>query len=310
MLVCNVSLLRRRASIVADLVEAAAALDAPGTGNVVFATLVDDPASVGDHVDAYLGQIMLEAASAAATVNAGFAYLTAAGDQTPIFDTFSASVPVAGTVAESVTSASTQDATVVSGVAYATWDAATVTAVTLSGGNLVATNTGTTSADQGARVASASGKTSGKYYFELTFTTMLGGVNIGAGIGTTASTYTNLGNSATTGVIQYQVGSIYANGSSAGITFGGLSSGTIIEVAADLDNRRIWFRPHGGNWNNNASYNPATNVGGITIPAGTMAPVCVFGGSVGASGNKFTANFGASAFSGTVPSGFTSGWTI
>jgi len=74
MLVCSVSQLARRAAIVADLAEATAALDSPGTGNIVFATLVDDPASVQDRVDAYRGQIMLEAASASETINAGSAY--------------------------------------------------------------------------------------------------------------------------------------------------------------------------------------------------------------------------------------------
>jgi hypothetical protein len=71
MLVCSVSQLQRRTAVVADVAEAAAALDAPGTGNVVFATLVDDPASVGELVDAYLGVIMAEAASAGEAVDAG-----------------------------------------------------------------------------------------------------------------------------------------------------------------------------------------------------------------------------------------------
>lgn len=73
MLVCNVSMRARRVGIAADIAEIATAVDATATGNVVFATLVDDPASVGDRVDAYLGEIMLEAASANAVVNAGFA---------------------------------------------------------------------------------------------------------------------------------------------------------------------------------------------------------------------------------------------
>src|SRR5262245_58714994 len=67
MLVCNVSVRPLRRAIAADLAEATAAADSPGTGNVVFATLVDDPANVQDVVDAYLGQIMLEAASAASS---------------------------------------------------------------------------------------------------------------------------------------------------------------------------------------------------------------------------------------------------
>jgi hypothetical protein len=95
MLVCNVAMRPARtgaAAIAADVIEAAAATDDPGTGNVVFATLVDDPASVGDLVDAYLGEIMLEAASAVDAVSAGAAFTDA--------------------IDETVTAADTQDATI------------------------------------------------------------------------------------------------------------------------------------------------------------------------------------------------------
>jgi hypothetical protein len=113
MLVCNVSQSQRRAGITADLAEAAAAVDSPGTGNVVFATLVDDPASVGDHVDAYLGQIMREAASAAATVNAGLVYRVAVDETVTAISTQSGSVPTvwSAAVVEAATAASTQSAT-------------------------------------------------------------------------------------------------------------------------------------------------------------------------------------------------------
>jgi len=74
MLVCNVSLRPPRAGIAADIVEAIAATDASASGQVVFATLVDDPASVSDIVNAYLGEIMVEAASAADAITAGSAY--------------------------------------------------------------------------------------------------------------------------------------------------------------------------------------------------------------------------------------------
>jgi hypothetical protein len=76
MLVCNVSLRPPRSGIAADLAEAAVASDNAGTGNVVFATLVDDPASVGEIVDAYLGEIMLEAASSGDAWDAGLVYAT------------------------------------------------------------------------------------------------------------------------------------------------------------------------------------------------------------------------------------------
>lgn len=74
MLVCNVSLRAPRAGITADVAEITAAVDALATGNIVFATLVDDPASVRDIVDAYSGEIMLEAASAAELADAGLVY--------------------------------------------------------------------------------------------------------------------------------------------------------------------------------------------------------------------------------------------
>jgi hypothetical protein len=72
----------------------------------------------------------------------------------------------------------------------------------------------------------------------------------------------------------------------------------------------IWFRKNGGLWNGNGTADPATNVNGATITGATgggssAAPALIFDGT---SAEAYTANFGASAFAGTVPSGFTSGW--
>jgi hypothetical protein len=127
MLVCSVSQLRRRAAIAAGLTEAAAALDNPGTGNVVFATLVDDPASVGDHIDAFLGQIMVEAASAAATVNGGLAYAAAVVEVVSAAATVNASVSYAVAIVEAATAA---DAPLGSVVAPSIYTVAVVEAVT------------------------------------------------------------------------------------------------------------------------------------------------------------------------------------
>jgi hypothetical protein len=195
------------------------------------------------------------------------------------------------------------------GTTYATWDAATVTAVTLSGGNLVATNTGTTSADQGAKT---NGKTTGKYYFEITLTTFVGGGNTGVGIGTTASTYTGMGGSATTGTMIYMgSGNVWIQGGNSGQTFGARASGNVICVAVDLDNRKLWFRiGASGLWNTSAGNDPVNNTGGHPVSAGTVCPFVPFGGIGGVANNIFTTNFGASAFAGAVPSGFTSGWPI
>src|ERR1700733_2954875 len=116
-----------------------------------------------------------------------------------------------------------------------TWDPTTIASVTLSGGNLVATGTGGSSPNQGACAPSSAGKTSGKWYFEVTFTNASGG-NYGSGIGTTASTYTGMGNNATTGSEVFVSGAIYTNGAYTGLTLGGRSSGDVIGIAVDLDN--------------------------------------------------------------------------
>lgn len=289
MLVCNVSLRPKRSatSLSVDMIEAAAALDDVATENMVFATLVDDPGSASETLDAYLGTLMVEAAGAADIADATIQALYAVD------------------IVEAATAAETADGTVVVVSATAIWDAATALNVTLSGGNLIVTNTA--SGDCGAKVAS--GKTTGKYYYEETITTRTGGGNNLVGIGTPASTYADMGDHAGAGVVWYPSGNVWANGSV--VTFVGVwNQGDVLGVAVDLDNRKIWFRKApSGSWNGVGGYDPATNTGGFTISAGTMVPFAVTGGSGSAAGNVYTANFGASAFVGAVPSGgFTAGW--
>jgi hypothetical protein len=229
-------------------------------------------------------------------------YLLVSGDSgTMITATVTATNP-----GGSVGATSTGVGPITTPVTYVTWDVATASNITFSGGNLVTTSAGGGS-DHGAHVAAASGKTSGKYYFEVTVTTYAGGADSGMGIGTPTSTYAGIGGSATVGDLVYIVsGGVWANGSNIGaIGFGNISAGKVVGIAVDMDNRKIWFRlAPSGNWNSNAAYDPVANIGGVTIPSGTMVPFCVFN----ASGNVFTANFGASSFSGAVPSGFTAGW--
>jgi hypothetical protein len=197
------------------------------------------------------------------------------------------------------------------GTTYATWDAATATAATLAGGNLAATNTGTTSMDQGVKVANAAGKTTGKYYFEGACTTKINGACLGFGIGTFASTYTFMGERATTGNVCYILDGYCGTMWTYPFTIGAVAQGEAICIAADITNRRIWFRRGAaGNWNASATANPATNTEGQVIPAGTMVPFATFGGLNGVANNVITGNFGASGFAGAVPSGFTSGWPV
>jgi hypothetical protein len=203
--------------------------------------------------------------------------------------------------------------------ARATWDAASAHNVALSGSNLVATNTGTTSSDQGARVVSAMEST-GKFYFEFTLTTHNAGFNYMFGAALAAATYGGIGGAGTGGVVCNFDGHMFDNGtdlaSSQGLVMDAFAAGDVCGVAVDMTNNRIYFRRVSGTplawWNNGSSFNshqdPALNNGTIVPPAGALAPICTFGGTSGVAGSAITANFGQSAFVGAVPSGFTSGW--
>ena len=96
MLVCNVSLRPPRSAIMANIAEVATAVDSSTTGFVVFATLVDDPASVSETVDAYLGEIMLKTATASSTVDAGLLYAVAIVEEGAAIDTQNGILAVPG----------------------------------------------------------------------------------------------------------------------------------------------------------------------------------------------------------------------
>lgn len=122
MLVCNVSLRPARTGISAGLAEGASATDATATGNIVFATLVDDPASVRDRVDAYSGEIMLEAASANAAVNAGLTYAARVDEAVTAAVALDGDVPsvLAGAMVEAATAVDHPNATTVAAAAKTT----------------------------------------------------------------------------------------------------------------------------------------------------------------------------------------------
>jgi hypothetical protein len=204
----------------------------------------------------------------------------------------------------------------------ATWDPATVSAVTLSGANLVATNTGTTSTNQGAHVPFANGQTAGKFYFECRLTTFTGGAGVGVGVGTTSATYAGMSVQATQGVMCFVVGhtgtgTIFTSaGGNTGLSLGRAgTTGDVFGVAVDMGNLKVWFRfSPVGLWNNNASHDPTNSVtgGGFPILTGTNVPFVTYGsglaGQAGVANNVWTANFGDTAFSGAVPAGYTAGW--
>ena len=286
MLVCNVSMRPQRLAIAADVAEIATAADTLGTGNIVFATLVDDPASVNDNVDAYLGEIMLEAASAADAIDVAFIQI--------------------GEIVEVTIADAAPDATVTGASAGSTWNPSDKdSSVTLSGGNLIAT--GDSSASYGA-VRGTKSITAGKAYLELTFTYSIKNyAYFGVATGSRSLSASGGLNAATSNVAAG--GQIEVNGAHQGFLdgFANFASGDVLCVALDLTNQRIWFRRNAGTWNDSGTADPATNTGGFDV-SGIFTSVTVFPWAQFANVGPVSAtlNAGGSSFAQTVPSGFVS----
>jgi hypothetical protein len=132
------------------------------------------------------------------------------------------------------------------------------------------------------------------------------------GIATSSATITTGGTWTNAAVVSNTAGAIFVNNSNSGVGTGGaITAGQTMCVAVDLNAARIWFRNGAaGNWNNNVTYDPATGVGGVSISTVFGAGVQAYGmGWFNSSTNgSYNANFGGSAFIGTVPSGFNSGF--
>jgi hypothetical protein len=179
-------------------------------------------------------------------------------------------------------------------------DDATAYETTLTNSGLTATRTLFVGGGMGGG-RSIAYRSTGKFYFEHTATTVSFPGNGAAGILASTGIYSNLSSTNTLcSEVYFQSGTIYSNNASTGVTIGSVVSGNNIGVAVDLTARRIWFRRNGGNWNNSGTANPATGVGGFVVGAGDFAPVI----GIAQLNDVATANFGASAFVYTPPSGF------
>ena len=171
---------------------------------------------------------------------------------------------------------------------YATWNPADKGAnLTLSGSNLIATTSGL------GIVRSTIGKSTGKWYWEITIGGNPGGVgtavstvSLAAALGNSGSSYDGFsyngayGNTLTGSYSQYPFGATFV-------------AGDVIGMAFDIDAGTLSFYKNG----------ILQGTGQAGFPAGTY--YAAVGG--GASGEIYTANFGASTFSYSPPSGFNSG---
>lgn len=180
-----------------------------------------------------------------------------------------------------------------------TLDPATLANGTLSNGNLTYTHGAFTTHD-GAR--STTNKTSGKWYFEITLTdNQAGGGNTGLSIGDTTATYTGQGGGlGANGITEYfNTGDLYGGGSGKGNGNGlarTMTTGDVIGVRVDVDNQQIYVQ-------NLTSGGALAGPFALVSEANYEAMIVT-----NTSGGVYTFNFGASAFTGTIPSGFAA-WT-
>lgn len=181
-------------------------------------------------------------------------------------------------------------------MAYATWNPSDKHAdVTLSNGNLTAE-----AAVEGWRsVRGTIGKSSGKHYWEITIDENSSEENMGVAKSATALD-ASCGSDAYSYAYHSDDGDKYHNGSYSG--YGSLYYNTVISIALDLDNGKIWFGKNGV-WQASGDPVAGTNPA-FTGLSGTFYPMASFNNDKGL---FVTANFGASSFSHSVPSGFNAG---
>jgi len=184
-----------------------------------------------------------------------------------------------------------------------TWNPSDKSAnIDLTNGNLTATR-GAASSGTHALVRSTLGRSTGKWVFAVR--PVVGAGNLFWRIGLAdASANLALALGAGTGGVSWTGfgGTVVRNGTTLTAAEAYSTTNTELMVAVDLDARLVWFRADNGNWNNNASYNPATGVGGYDISAltGTLYP----GFSDSQPTGQGIANFGASNFVNDLPQGF------
>jgi hypothetical protein len=169
------------------------------------------------------------------------------------------------------------------------FDPANAGGMTLSNGNKTATDAGTSDACR----AIASTGTTGKWYWEMTMTT----------VGSTGTTFQLI---TANGADIASWSSDGTLGGDLGGTINTFASGNVCSAAIDIGAGLLWFSPIvggvRGNWDNSPTDNPATGTGGNGITSGlSWFPEFVSGSTAN---DKATLNTGTSAFAAAIPVGF------
>jgi len=180
----------------------------------------------------------------------------------------------------------------------AIWNSADKSAsITLTNGDLTA--------DSGAYgftgVRANLSKTAGKFYCEFSANAMDDN-DSGIGVVLASASLGGLRKGGAGPIVYTTV--IYSNFGGPGSVLTNIVGNTLC-MAVDLDARKAWFRTNNGNWNGSPSDDPATGAGGIDYSSYISAGAAMMPGMAASTPNiGTTANFGASAYSYTPPSGY------
>jgi len=180
---------------------------------------------------------------------------------------------------------------------------------TVSGGGLTVThNNSTNSAGCLSTAAVDPVNSTVKLYFEAKVITSFTNVET---VGLANGALSSMGSATYDGGTAILLGSgstqIYTNGVANVANLGGALVNDVFCFAIDFGNKLVWIRKNAGNWNADASANPATGVNGLTLGTyGFFAPGVRFTNA--GTTDAITFNFGASAYAQTKPAGF-SDWS-
>lgn len=181
-----------------------------------------------------------------------------------------------------------------------TFDAAqTGSGGTLSGGNLTASQTSGTFSTRATLSYSTA-----KVYWECLSVTQGGAGDSNCVIALCQGTHdktTGMGTD-TVSIGYYNSGKLYVNNANV-FTAAAFSASNVIRAAWDGTAKLLWISVAGGNWNNSGAANPATGAGGFDLSALT-APLFAGASYASLSGGSCTVNFGHTAFTYTLPAGF------
>lgn len=193
-------------------------------------------------------------------------------------------------------------------ITYATWSAADKQAnITLDATKLIAQQL------VNANYVSARatiGKSSGKFVFEIQ--SSHSSVYFGFANGNAGVLNIQLSNAGTNDSAAYRAvsavvaDSAIANGFLASGSAPTYTANTNYMIALDLDSKKAWICK-GGVWANSGDPAAGTNPSWTWVENYTIFPACSLRNT---SSETITANFGASAFTNTVPSGFNAGWFV